>query len=90
VSCRTLSSKELGKQIPVRSPTVARCSSVNFYVSRVTGSNECLSMCPSVCLSVVCQYYVKAAKDVNICLLLGSHTIPVFPYQKLLRYSDGE
>jgi len=50
--------------------------------------HHAVSVC--VCVSVTFMDHVKANKDIfKIFSLLGSHTIPVFPCQTTLQYSDG-
>jgi len=50
----------------------------------------CLSVRPSVCLSVTFVDHVKTNKHIfEIFSPSGSHTILVFPYQTGWRYSDG-
>ena len=45
---------------------------------------RCLSVRPSLCLSVIRRYYVETAKRiVRFFSLLGSHTILVFPRQTM-------
>ena len=47
-----------------------------------------VSVCLCVCLS--CSWVVKTNKDIfEICSPSGSHTILIFPYQTIWRYSDG-
>jgi len=51
---------------------------------------QCLSVCLSVCPSVTFVDHVKTNKHIfKIFSPSGSHTILVFPYQTVWRYSDG-
>ena len=52
---------------------------------------RCLTVCPSVCVSVTFVHSVKTNKDIFKKLFtIGSHTILVFPYQTAWQYSDGD
>jgi len=59
-------------------------------ISAACAIMQCLSVRPSVCVSVTFVDHVKTNKHiVKIFSPSGSHTILVFPYQTGWRYSDG-
>ena len=64
----------------------ARC-----YASAAYAVMRCLSVRPSVCLSVMFIHSVKTNKHTfKFFSPSGSHTIPVFPCQMSWRYSDED
>ena len=51
---------------------------------------RCLSVRPSVRLSIKRRHSVETAKHIfKLFSTQGSHTVLVFPYQMILQYSDG-
>ena len=59
------------------------------YASAVCRHAVYASVCLSVCLSVTFVHFVKTNYASSIFLPSVSHTILVFPYQTLWRYSYG-